>query len=853
MKSKHYFIALTAFLCGICVSCSEDPVVPEVSVADGTVNYFSESMDFPSIGGTKVLNFTSNVKWTLKVSDAQNTASWCTLSQSEGGAGSYNIAITTGENAGYNDRNVVLVFTAGDLTRNVIVNQKQKDAITLTTDRFEVSEEGGQITVETKSNVNYSVEIPSQYQSWIKPVSQTRALTSKKLSFDILESKEYDKREGEIIFSSGDIVERVKVYQSGKAILVLSQNEYTLGSEGGIMYVDISSNFEFDVDMPDVEWVKMAATRTVSSHTLAFQVEENPTYDDRETIIVFKDTKSEKKESVSIKQRQKDAIILSNEKMEIGQEGGNISVSVNTNVDYTVEIPAFCGWISVSSTRALSPQTSTFFIEENTELDKREGEIYFIHEDIADTLKIYQSGGAILVLNKNSYELEGGAATISVELKSNIEYTVSISEDWISEVSTRAVSSSTKNFNISTNKTGKSRTGEITFMTSDGKKSSTVTITQASLIEANSLSIKFTNTSGTINSDLYIGKDYEFSVSSVPSNATTDYEWQVEDTNIATISGDGSNAYLHTKDFGRSKVIVTERNSGVSATYDFGTLVTDFKFTETSRDTQYGYPVITIAIGGSHQLKYSCSPSYATKVFGNLKAFNFKELNTSINTYVVVGESSIVDIDENGFMTAKKIGTTIINSNNGFGVFKEMGANDGIFVKVVQEITPYGSIGGHRYVDLDLPSGKLWATENFGGYSETDYGAYYLWSSADKVPVSWGLKWNTPTVSEFEELLSNCSYEWTSKNNIQGYLFTGSNGATMFLPAAGFKIYTEGFGYSNVQSGGSYMLYWTISSSTFSWEGHSFAFALQGTSSSLDANSSCNTSVTAAPIRPISR
>ena len=222
------------------------------------------------------------------------------------------------------------------------------------------------------------------------------------------------------------------------------------------------------------------------------------------------------------------------------------------------------------------------------------------------------------------------------------------------------------------------------------------------------------------------------------------------------------------------------------------------------------------------------------------------------NTYTSVSKSSIVDINENGLMTAKKVGTTIIEANNGSGVYKS-GSNEGVFVEVVEEISPYGTIGGHGYVDLGLPSGKLWATENFGAYSETDYGSYYLWTSNDRVPTSWGNKWSTPTIQEFNELLNNCSYKWTTKNGVNGYLFTGKNGATMFLPAAGSKIYSEGYGYSDAASGGKSLIYWSSTRSDEYWEGHGFACTLSGSSSSITSYVTYNISVVAATIRPISR
>lgn len=653
IKFTLQIVAVIIAVISLCGCSSDDPITPEVTISNGSTDYFTEAMDFPSYGGKKILNFTSNVKWTLRASETQNNSNWCTISQSEGDAGSYNIIITVGENAGYDDRNVVLVLTAGELKKNVIINQKQKNALTLTTSRFEVGAEGGMIDVEIKANVDYKIEIPAECQNWITQASKTRALSTKSLSFNIAESKEYDKREGKIIVSSGELSETITVYQSGSSILVLSQNEYTLGSEGGSVDIDISSNFQYEVDMPNVDWVKSAPNiRAVSSHTLKYIISENTSYDDREAVIVFKDSNGDKKESVTIKQRQKDAILLSSKKVEISQDGGTFLVGVNSNVDYSIEIPPTCSnWIgrltsSNAKTRAIVKTTPSFKVSNSEQYDKREGEIYFKYKNIADTLRVYQSGGAILVLSKSDYNLEGGATTISVELKSNIEYSVKPSVDWITEISTRAVSSSTKSFKISANKTGNSRTGKITFTASDGTKTATVTVVQATL---------------------------------------------------------------------------------------------------------------------------------------------------------------------------------------------------------------YGSIGGHGYVDLALPSGKLWSTTNFGGWRETDSGSYYMWSSTDRVPSSWGNKWATPTRSEINELLSYCNYTWTTKDGVNGYLFTGSNGATMFLPAAGFKNYVEGYGYSNVQSGGKYVLYWTRDKSSYSWEGQDFAFALQGNSSSLNANSTYNTTIVAAPIRPISR
>ena len=169
-------------------------------------------------------------------------------------------------------------------------------------------------SLQVKSNIDYNVTVAENSRTWIEPVisERTRGLSTSFYSFAISPSEEYDKREGEIIITSGESDETVKVYQTGSAILILSQNEYTFGCDGGRASIDISSNFEYEIDMPNVDWIQSAnLSRAVSSHTLVYEISANNTYADREAVIVFKDANGNKKESVSIKQNQKDAIPVS--------------------------------------------------------------------------------------------------------------------------------------------------------------------------------------------------------------------------------------------------------------------------------------------------------------------------------------------------------------------------------------------------------------------------------------------------------------------------------------------------------------------------------------------------------------
>ncbi len=120
-----------------------------------------------------------------------------------------------------------------------------------------------------------------------------------------------------------------------------------------------------------------------------------------------------------------------------------------------------------------------------------------------------------------------------------------------------------------------------------------------------------------------------------------------------------------------------------------------------------------------------------------------------------------------------------------------------------------GSINGYDYVDLGLS--VKWATCNVGAETSKDHGDYFAWGETspkatytvensvmrgvfvgdifgdpqyDAATANWGEGWRMPTRTEVQELLDNCTQEWSA----QGYIFTSRrNGKSIFLPAAGYR------------------------------------------------------------------
>lgn len=125
---------------------------------------------------------------------------------------------------------------------------------------------------------------------------------------------------------------------------------------------------------------------------------------------------------------------------------------------------------------------------------------------------------------------------------------------------------------------------------------------------------------------------------------------------------------------------------------------------------------------------------------------------------------------------------------------------------------------GHEYIDLGLS--VKWATCNLGANDAENYGNHYGWGG-DAARTNWGGNWRMPTDMEWIELRNSCTWSWTKKNGVDGYLVKSrKNNNTIFLPAAG---------YSMKESSGCYSLgvhgyYW---SSTMYKNNQNFALGVQ--------------------------
>ena len=178
--------------------------------------------------------------------------------------------------------------------------------------------------------------------------------------------------------------------------------------------------------------------------------------------------------------------------------------------------------------------------------------------------------------------------------------------------------------------------------------------------------------------------------------------------------------------------------------------------------------------------------------------------------------------------TALKAGVVHITFKNNFSDQTEV-----LTITVTDGST---SVVPAEAIDLGLPSGTKWASYNVGATKPEEFGGFYAWGETKEKDVyTWetytytywdivcdisgtnydvahaerGGDWYMPTKEQFDEMLEYCTYEWTSRNGVNGIKYTSNlNGNSIFIPAAGRRENSDLIEQGNIG------LYWASTKPT---------------------------------------
>ena len=243
---------VAALLC----SCQREPtVIPvtgisvnptEITLVEGGTTTVSVTVT-PSDATDKSFHWSSSAPSVASVADGTVTA----LKK-----GSAEISVTTGDGR----VKAVCRVTVESPAPVIIVSRKE----------FTLPSSGGTINLEVQSNVNVTVEMPSD-APWIKE-NTSKALSTRAFSFLVDANPDYDERSASIVFTDVDtgLSESISILQAQRNAIVISDSQVFVPDEGGTFEIQLASNVEYDVSI-DGDWVRIQPdTKGLVQHSHVF-------------------------------------------------------------------------------------------------------------------------------------------------------------------------------------------------------------------------------------------------------------------------------------------------------------------------------------------------------------------------------------------------------------------------------------------------------------------------------------------------------------------------------------------------------------------------------------------------------
>ena len=249
-----------------------------------------DKFDVPHAGETISVEVQSNI--TYDVTIPSEYQSWISSAPDTRGVTKASYEFVISENSGKQTREGYILFSGNSVQDTVRIYQA--DRLVLTEPVCYASHEGGEITVELMTNINYDVRIPSSASSWIHRV-ETRALRTDRLHFSVSENRGRDVREALVVVKdrNSKLSDTLRVCQYGKGLIV-SQQKYFVPRAGKTISVEVKGGIEYGVTIPSAfqSWIASAGGTSsslsdVTPKTYRFAVSELEGNEEREGYIVF--------------------------------------------------------------------------------------------------------------------------------------------------------------------------------------------------------------------------------------------------------------------------------------------------------------------------------------------------------------------------------------------------------------------------------------------------------------------------------------------------------------------------------------------------------------------------------------
>ena len=511
------------------------------------------AFDVDMAGGTITVNMESNISYDVSIPSGCDWITMPTAARSKARANSKSRGTSTSavvlrvkENLSYKDREAVVTIANKEAGVSIAIYIHQPFATEFKVDKneFEVPMEGGTVTVNVESNVDYDVSIPSGC-SWITRVNtaRSRATKSSVVMLRVSENTSGSDRRAVVTISnsSAGVSTSITITQPFTTVFKADKTAFDVDMDGGTVTVNMESNISYDVIIPSgCDWITLPAgarskSRGTTTSAVVLRVKENTSYQDREAVVTIANRSADVSVGIYIHQPFATVFKIDKTEFQVPMKGGTVTANVESNVSYDVKIPSGCNWISlVGGSRTRGAKTSVVMLQvsENTSGSDRSAVVTVSNSraGVSSGITITQPFNTNFNVDATPLEVDELGGTLGVSVVANVSVDVRSQADWLKVGGKTGVGDGywTQQIVVSpfTAKTAQ-RTGNVKFLYAAANQSVLVPVTQSRTLYISE-------------SDITMTEDGQTQALTLTNSKAAAVKWSSSNTAVATVSSTGT-------------------------------------------------------------------------------------------------------------------------------------------------------------------------------------------------------------------------------------------------------------------------------------------------------------------------
>ncbi len=271
-------------------------------------------------------------------------------------------------------------------------------------------------------------------------------------------------------------IDDIELMEAGSptAFLTLSPTSQDVDAAAGSTTLSVNANIDWAVS-DDADWLTLSPGNANGNGTITADFDDNPTTNTRTATIALTGSGITQTATITQVGMATPFMTISPSSQNVGATVGNTTLSVNANIDWTINDDA--DWLTLSPDNANGNETITADFDDNPTTSTRVATVTLTGQGITQTATITQAGMQVpfMTLSPANQDVDPASGTVSYVVSSNIDWTVVDDADWLTLSPANANGNGALTADFDDNPTTSTRVATITLTGSGITQTATLT------------------------------------------------------------------------------------------------------------------------------------------------------------------------------------------------------------------------------------------------------------------------------------------------------------------------------------------------------------------------------------------